>query len=70
MRCGPAFALDGRVSEGEALNRVVIDGLAEEEGFTAEAAGEGALRLTLRQRFTPAVGGPQRISSEAMAAGE
>jgi len=69
MRCGPAFALDGRVSEGEALNRVVIDGLAEEEGFTAAAAGDGVLRLALRQTFTPPVGGAQRISSEAMAAG-
>lgn len=69
MRCGPAFGLDGRVSEGEALYRVVIDGLAEEEGFTAAAAGDGALRLTLRQTFTPPVGGLQRIASEAMAAG-
>jgi len=69
MRCGPAFGLDGRASTGEALNRVVIDGLAEADGLTAEAAGGGVLRLTLRQEFTPAVGGPQRIASEAMAAG-
>jgi hypothetical protein len=69
MRCGPAFGLDGRASEGEALNRVVIDGLAEQDGLTAEAAGDGVLRLTLRQTFTPPVGGPQRIASEAMAAG-
>jgi prepilin-type N-terminal cleavage/methylation domain-containing protein len=69
MRCGPAFALDGSVSEGEALNRVVIDGLAEDEGFTAAAAGGGALRLPRRQPSPPPVGGEPRIRSEAMATG-
>jgi hypothetical protein len=48
---------------------VVIDALPEQDGLTAEAAGDGVLRLRLRQTFTPPVGDPQRISSEAMAAG-
>lgn len=71
MRCGPAFGLDGSTSSGAALNRVLLDGLAAEDGFTATPAGDGVLRLQLRQEFPggPAGGGVQRIASEAMAVG-
>lgn len=62
MRCGPAFGLHGEVSEGEALNRVVLDGLAG-EGLGARLEGPGQLRLELRQEFQATDGAPQRIAS-------
>ena len=62
MRCGPAFGLDGEVSEGEALNRVVLDGLAA-DGLVARQAGTGWLRLELHQEFVATNARPQRIST-------
>ena len=50
MRCGPAFGLDGSPSQGQALNRVLLDGLAS-GGALALLQGPGALRVELRQQL-------------------
>lgn len=50
MRCGPAFGLDGSPSQGLALNRVVLDGLAS-GGALALQQGPGTLRVELRQQL-------------------
>lgn len=50
MRCGPAFGLDGSPSQGLALNRVVLDGLAS-GGALALEQGPGTLRVELRQQL-------------------
>jgi len=50
MRCGSAFGLDGTPSTGQALNRVLLDGLAP-DGVSALQQGPGALRLQLRQQL-------------------
>ena len=50
MRCGPAFGLDGSPSAGQALNRVLLDGLAP-KGSTTVQQGSAALQLVLRQQF-------------------
>lgn len=50
MRCGSAFGLDGRPSQGQALNRVLLDGLAT-GGVSALQQGPGALLLQLRQQL-------------------
>lgn len=50
MRCGGAFGLDGTPSSGQALNRVVIDGLSS-GGATATPQGSGAVVVLLRQQL-------------------
>jgi hypothetical protein len=50
MRCGHAFGLDGHPSGGQALNRVLLDGLAA-GGAMAQQQGPGALLLRLRQEL-------------------
>ncbi|MEB3235404.1 MAG: hypothetical protein VKM98_08245 [Cyanobacteriota bacterium] len=50
MRCGSAFGLDGTPSAGQALNRVLLDGLAP-AGVSALQQGPGALALQLRQEL-------------------
>jgi len=62
MRCGPAFGLDGELSRGEPLNRVVLDGLAA-GGVAVEPRGPGLLRLQLRQQLPLGGGGSQTIRS-------
>jgi type II secretory pathway pseudopilin PulG len=59
MRCGTAFGLDGSPSTGQALNRVVLDGLAS-GGVSAALQGPGALRVELRQQL-PLAGQPNQL---------
>ncbi|MFM1812155.1 MAG: hypothetical protein RLZZ336_1093 [Cyanobacteriota bacterium] len=59
MRCGPAFGLDGSPSTGQALNRVVLDGLAV-GGSVALQQGPGTLRVELRQQL-PLPGQPSQL---------
>jgi hypothetical protein len=59
MRCGPAFGLDGSPSVGQALNRVVLDGLAV-GGALALQQGPGRLRIELRQQL-PLPGKPSQL---------
>ena len=59
MRCGPAFGLDGSPSTGQALNRVVLDGLAV-GGALALQQGPGTLRVELRQQL-PLPGQPSQL---------
>ena len=59
MRCGPAFALDGSPSQGQALNRVVLDGLAS-GGALVLQQGPGTLRVELRQQL-PLPGQPSQV---------
>ncbi|MEB3259021.1 MAG: prepilin-type cleavage/methylation domain-containing protein [Cyanobacteriota bacterium] len=50
MRCGPAYGLDGQLSDGQALNRVVIDGMeADKTGLRVIAQTPGVMRLTLKR---------------------
>jgi type II secretory pathway pseudopilin PulG len=63
MRCGPAFGLDGSPSTGQALNRVLLDGLSP-DGASATAHGPGALRVALRQTL-PITGQPSQVISHA-----
>jgi len=63
MRCGPAFGLDGEPSAGAAQNRVLLDGLAA-PGLAAIQEPDGLLLLQLRQEFTFAGGGLQRIETQ------
>jgi hypothetical protein len=59
MRCGPAFGLDGSPSQGQALNRVLLDGLAS-GGARALQQGPGTLRVELRQQL-PVPGQPSQV---------
>ena len=59
MRCGPAFGLDGSPSKGQALNRVLLDGLAS-GGALALLQGPGVLRVELRQQL-PLAGQPSQV---------
>lgn len=59
MRCGPAFTIDGSPSPGQALNRVVFDGLAK-GGAVALQQGPGTLRVELRQQL-PLSGRPSQV---------
>lgn len=59
MRCGPAFALDGSPSPGQALNRVLLDGLAS-GGAQALQQGPGTVRVELRQQL-PLPGRPSQV---------
>lgn len=59
MRCGTAFGLDGSPSTGQALNRVLLDGLAS-GGASAALQGHGALRVLLRQEL-PNAGEPPQV---------
>ena len=59
MRCGPAFGLDGSPSQGQALNRVLLDGLAS-GGALAQLQSPGVLRLELRQQM-PLPGQPSQV---------
>ncbi|MFZ9229836.1 MAG: hypothetical protein ACO231_08650, partial [Prochlorococcaceae cyanobacterium] len=58
MRCGPAFGLDGSPSAFQALNRVVLDGLAP-HGVRALQQGAGALQVQLRQELPIGTRSPQ-----------
>ena len=59
MRCGPAFGLDGSPSAGQALNRVLLDGLSP-QGSTATQLGPAALQLVLRQQL-PIAGNKDQV---------
>lgn len=50
MRCGPAYGIDGELSDGQALNRVVIDGMeADKNGLLVIAETPGLMRLRLKR---------------------
>jgi type II secretory pathway pseudopilin PulG len=51
MRCGPAYGLYGELGRGAAQNRVVLDALANSDGFRAEPGADGLLRLELKQSW-------------------
>lgn len=51
MRCGPAYGLHGELGSGAAQNRVVLDALADSDGFRAQPAGAGVLQLELAQAW-------------------
>ncbi|MFZ9620145.1 MAG: PulJ/GspJ family protein [Prochlorococcaceae cyanobacterium] len=65
MRCGPAFGLDGSPSAGQALNRVVLDGLAP-HGVRALQQGAGALQVQLRQELPIGTRSPQVLLHERL----
>ena len=64
MRCGPAYTLGGRFSDGEHQNRVLLDGLVSADGFSVEQNNStGVLELQLIRAFA---GGPElRMQSAA-----
>ena len=52
MRCGPAYTLGGRFSDGEHQNRVLLDGLVPADGFSVEQNNStGVLELRLSRIF-------------------
>ena len=59
MRCGPAFGLDGSPSAGQALNRVLLDGLSP-QGCTVVQQGPAALQLVVRQQL-PIAGNKDQV---------
>ncbi len=66
MRCGPAYGLDGAVrAGGKALNRVLVDGLPQDDsGFRARLDPRTqVLHLQLEQLVA---GGPGRVRSNAV----
>jgi prepilin-type N-terminal cleavage/methylation domain-containing protein len=58
MRCGPAYLLEGGLSDDPAhtQNQVVLDGLPT-GGLKVEVEAAGLVRMTLKQEF-PLQGGP------------
>lgn len=50
MRCGPAYDLSGGLSDGQALNRVVLDGL-DPGGLEVNEEGPKVLRMTLKRNI-------------------
>lgn len=63
MRCGPAYGLDGEISEGQSQNRVLLDSLASSGGFAATRSEALRLQLRLQQRFRLRDGTTQDIHS-------
>jgi hypothetical protein len=50
MRCGPAYRIDGDLSDGQALNRVVIDGMeADKGGLRLDPETPGLMVLKLKR---------------------
>lgn len=48
MRCGPAYDLSGGLSEGQALNRVVLDGL-DSTGLEVYREGPKVVKIQLKR---------------------
>jgi prepilin-type N-terminal cleavage/methylation domain-containing protein len=48
MRCGPAYDLSGGLSGGQALNRVVLDGL-DADGLEVNREGAKVLKIQLKR---------------------
>ena len=71
MRCGPAYGLDGWLQVGSAaVQRVVLDGLAQREDAVAVAItpASGAATLTIQQELKDGAGQVQRISTSRIIA--
>jgi len=67
MRCGPAYGLEGELSNGAAQNRVVLDGLAA-GGLQVVQEAPGMLRLQLRQELPLRGGAVLPLHLEMLAA--
>jgi prepilin-type N-terminal cleavage/methylation domain-containing protein len=63
MRCGPAYGLEGGLSAGAALNRVVLDGLPT-GGLEVVEESPGLVRLRLKQEM-PLRGVPTPLTIES-----
>jgi prepilin-type N-terminal cleavage/methylation domain-containing protein len=62
LRCGPAYALDGGLGQGQVQQRVLLDALAP-EGLTTQMGNKpGVLELTLRRDLAPGHQLEQRVS--------
>ncbi|SBO43202.1 prepilin-type N-terminal cleavage/methylation domain-containing protein [Cyanobium sp. NIES-981] len=58
MRCGPAYGLDGQLGSGTSQNRVVLDALVADTGFTVQPSAQGGSALAeVRLRRSFAAGG-------------
>ena len=65
MRCGPAYTLAGRFSDGEHQNRVLLDALVPADGFVVKQEGSNALlRLELQRSYRNAP--PLRMALHAV----
>lgn len=66
MRCGPAYGLEGELSQGAAQNRVLLDGL-EPTGLEVELEAPGVVQISLRQSFQQRLGRSLTIRSGILA---
>ena len=66
MRCGGAFGLDGSPSGGQAINRVLLDGLASEGAAMVRPMAPGVLQLQLRQALPTTAQGSQVLLHERL----
>ena len=66
MRCGGAFGLDGSPSGGQAINRVLLDGLASDGAAMARTMAPGVVQLQLRQVLPTSAQGSQVLLHERL----